>query len=83
MLIELRLDAGLGAAVDAKRLVVGRGGYALGAVRNIFHKDARARVFLPVKRVHLVTLQNSNNKKAIHSTPAMLSSTHSAKYRSC
>jgi hypothetical protein len=31
----------------------------------------------------LVTLQNSNNKKAIHNTPTRLSSTHSAKYLSC
>ena len=83
MLIQRGLDAWLGPRVNAKQLVIGVGCHALGPVRGVFHKDARARVFLPFKRVHLVTLQNSNNKKAIHSTPTRLSSIHSAKYLSC
>ena len=56
MLIELRLDAGLGSGVDAKRSVVGRGGYALGPERRVLQEDARAWVVLPVEWVVGVTL---------------------------
>jgi hypothetical protein len=82
MLIELRLDAGLGSGVDAKGFVVSARGHALGPERNILQEDARTGVFLPVKRAH-EALQNSTNKKDIHSTTTRPSSTHSAKYLSC
>jgi hypothetical protein len=45
-------------------------------------EDAWARVFLPIKRAH-EALQNSTNKKDIHSTTTRPSSAHSAKYLSC
>lgn len=55
MLIQERLDAGLGPAVDAKRLVVGAGGYALSPEISVFQEDAWARVFFPIKRIHTVS----------------------------
>ncbi len=62
MLIQGRLDAGMRPAVDTEGFVghqvlrwgeVGVGLRGSWLKRSIFHKDARARVFLPVKRVHV------------------------------
>jgi hypothetical protein len=65
VLIQERLDAGLGPAVDAKRFVVGADNNPLGAESNVLQKDARAWVLLPVKgsvgvafTFHFVTFQS-------------------------
>ena len=61
MLIQGRLDAGMRPAVDAEGFVghqvlrwseVGVGLRGSWLKLRVLHKDARARVFLPVKRVH-------------------------------
>ena len=62
MLIQGGLDAGMRPAVDTEGFVshqvlrwrqVGVGLRGSWLKRSIFSKDARARVFLPVKRVHV------------------------------
>ena len=49
MLIQERLDAGLGPAVDAKGFVVGADHHAFGPERRVQQEDARARVLLPME----------------------------------
>ncbi len=50
MLIQERLDAGLGPAVDAKGSVVGASGYTLGPEYRVLQKDAWPWVVRPMER---------------------------------